>query len=68
VVQDRALTRIDLPRLAQETEAARERLEAATADAQALFQKLAPVVASFCPGLAAVPYQVRRYLDTPPGF
>lgn len=68
VVRDRALTRIDLPRLAQETEAARERLEAATADAQALFHRLAPVVASFCPGLAAVPYQIRRYLDSPPGF
>lgn len=68
IVRDRALTGVDMARLAQQAEAARERLEAATADAKLLFEKLSPIVASFCPGLAAVPYQVRRHLDSPPGF
>lgn len=62
VVQDRKLLTLDLPKLARETEAARERLEAATADMRALADKLALVVGSFCPGLAAQPYPVRRYL------
>jgi guanine deaminase len=68
IVRDRVLTGVDLARLGREAEAARDRLEAATADAKALFENLSPIVASFCPGLAAVPYQVRRYLDSPPGF
>jgi 5-methylthioadenosine/S-adenosylhomocysteine deaminase len=62
IVRDRVLTSIDLPRLAIEAEAARDRLEAATADVKRLTEKLALVVNSHCPGLAAQPYQVRRYL------
>jgi 5-methylthioadenosine/S-adenosylhomocysteine deaminase len=62
VVRDRTLTTVDLPRLAREAEAARERLEQANAGAKALVEKLSVVVGSFCPGLAAAPYHVRRYL------
>jgi 5-methylthioadenosine/S-adenosylhomocysteine deaminase len=62
VVRDRRLTTVDLPRLAREAEAARERLEQANAPVKALVDKLSVVVGSFCPGLAAAPYHVRRYL------
>ena len=63
IVRDRVLTTIDLPRLAREAEAARERLEAVNAVTRQLTEKLALVVNSYCPGLAAAPYQVRRYLS-----
>lgn len=62
VVRDRTLTTVDLPRLAREAEAARDRLEAANAGVKALTEQLSVVVGSFCPGLAAAPYHVRRYL------
>jgi 5-methylthioadenosine/S-adenosylhomocysteine deaminase len=62
VVRDRTLTTVDLPRLAREAEAARERLEQANAPVKTLVEKLSVVVGSFCPGLAAAPYHVRRYL------
>lgn len=66
VVRDRRLLTIDLARLAAEAEAARERLEALNAQSKDLFDRLEPVVASFCPALAAQPYRVRGYLcDTP---
>jgi guanine deaminase len=68
VVRDRRLTRVDHAALARDAEAARDRLEAATADARTLFERLAPVVASFCPGLAQVPYHLNRYLDSAPRF
>lgn len=62
IVRDRVLLTVDLPRLAQEAEAARERLEAVNAEARRLSETLSTVVASHCPGLAAQPYHVRRYL------
>ena len=62
IVRDRVLTTVDLPRLARQAEAARERLEAANASIKALTAQLSVVVGSFCPGLAAEPYQVRRYV------
>ncbi len=62
IVQDGKLTTIDLPKLAREAEAARDRLEGATADVKRLTEKLALVVNSHCPGLAAAPYQVQRYV------
>ncbi len=62
VVRDRRLTTVNLPRLALEAEAARDRLEQANAQVKALVDRLSIVVGSFCPGLAAAPYHVRRYL------
>ena len=63
IVQDGKLTTVDLPKLAREAEAARERLEAATAEVKHLTEKLAVVVASHCPGLAAAPYHIQRYVQ-----
>ena len=62
VVRDRTLLTLDLPTLARRAEAARDRLESATAEMRVLADRMALVVESFCPGLAAQPYQVRRYL------
>ncbi|MBR0664029.1 amidohydrolase family protein [Roseomonas hellenica] len=62
VVRDGELLTLDLTKLAEEAEAARERLEALNAGYLDLYNRLEPIVASFCPGMAAGPYQVRRYL------
>jgi guanine deaminase len=67
VVRDGRLLTLDLARLATEAEAARERLEALNAEWRDLYQRLEPVVASFCPALAAQPYHLRRYLCDAPG-
>jgi guanine deaminase len=67
VVQDGRLLTLDLAKLAVEAEAARERLEALNAEWRDLYQRLEPVVASFCPALAAQPYHLRRYLCDAPG-
>ncbi|MCK8782830.1 amidohydrolase family protein [Roseomonas sp. NAR14] len=66
VFRDGKHTTIDLAALAREAEAARERLEAVTAEQRWLFEALEPVVASFCPGLASSPYHLRRYLCDDP--
>jgi guanine deaminase len=67
VVRDGRILTIDLNRLANEAEAARERLEALNAEFRDLYDKLEPVVASFCPAFAAQPYHLRRYLCDVPG-
>ena len=66
VVQDGRLLTLDLAKLAAEAEAARERLEALNAEWRDLYRRLEPVVASFCPALAAQPYHLRRYLCDAP--
>jgi guanine deaminase len=66
VVRDRRLLTLDLAKLAIEAEAARERLEALNAEWKDLFDRLEPVVASFCPAFAAQPYHLRRYLCDAP--
>ncbi len=66
VFKDGRHTTIDLRRLAMEAEAARERLEALNAETKNLYELLEPVVASFCPGLAAQPYHLKRYLCDAP--
>ena len=66
VVRDGRLLTLDLAKLAVEAEAARERLEALNAEWKDLYERLEPVVASFCPALAARPYHVRRYLCDAP--
>jgi 5-methylthioadenosine/S-adenosylhomocysteine deaminase len=64
IVVDRKLLTIDLQELARRTHEATARLDVDTADARALFEKVEPVIASYCPGLASRPHQVRRYLAT----
>jgi cytosine/adenosine deaminase-related metal-dependent hydrolase len=61
VVDDRRVTTVDLDRLRARVAAARERLAAANADSRRLYEALAPVVGSYCPGLAGTPYHVHRY-------
>lgn len=61
VVRDRKLLTIDLRRLASEAEAARVSLLARNADRKTNFECIAPVVADFCPALAARPWHINRY-------
>jgi len=60
-VRDRRLTNVDLAKLAADAETTRERLAAANREGRQLFERLAPVVGSYCPGLAKQPYHVHRY-------
>ena len=62
VVREGRLLTLDMAKLAREAEAARDRLENLNAEWRDLFVRLEPVVSSFCPGLAARPYQINRYL------
>ncbi|HEV8680838.1 MAG TPA: amidohydrolase family protein [Stellaceae bacterium] len=61
VVENRRVLTVDLAGLRQRAEAARERLAAANADNRRLYDALAPIVGSHCPGLARLPYHVHRY-------
>src|SRR5712691_4019298 len=61
VVDNRRVLTVDLDRLRDRVEAARERLAAANADNRRLYEALEPVVGSYCPGLARTPYHVHRY-------
>jgi len=62
VVEHRRLTTVDVAALARDVEAARRRLAEITAPGKALYERLAPIVGRFCPGLAHVPYHVSRYV------
>jgi 5-methylthioadenosine/S-adenosylhomocysteine deaminase len=61
VVDNRRLVSVDLERLRDRVEAARDRLASANADSRRLYDALEPVVGSHCPGLAAAPYHIDRY-------
>jgi guanine deaminase len=61
VVDNRRVLTVDLERLRDRVETARERLAAANADNRRLYDALEPVVGSHCPGLARSPYHVHRY-------
>jgi 5-methylthioadenosine/S-adenosylhomocysteine deaminase len=65
VVEGRRPTMVDAADLARKAEAARARLAEATEPMRALFERLAPVVGSFCSALAARPYHVRRLCADP---
>ncbi len=62
VYYDRKHTRLDITKLARDAEAARDRLEGLSASMKGLYERLEPVVNSFCPGLAAQPYHLNRYM------
>ncbi len=62
VVADGKLVGVDMGRLAADAERTRERLAAANADKRELFERLAPVVGSFCPGLSRTPFHVERHV------
>lgn len=61
VVSNGKLVGADIARLAANAEAARDRLATANAERKALFERLAPVVGSFCPGLSSAPFHVHRH-------
>jgi guanine deaminase len=61
VVENRRPVGVDLAALRVRAEAARERLAALNADNRRLYDALEPVVGSYCPGLARMPYHVHRY-------
>lgn len=61
VVENHRILTVDLERLSERAAAARDRLAAANADNRLLYDALAPVVGSYCPGLAREPYHVHRY-------
>lgn len=54
---------VDLAALARRAEQARERLQSLNVDNQGLYRRLAPVVNSFCPGLACQPLAINRFAD-----
>jgi 5-methylthioadenosine/S-adenosylhomocysteine deaminase len=62
VVENRRPTTVDLAALARQADAARERLARVNAPTKALYDRLAPIVGRFCPGLAHTPYHVNRYV------
>ena len=62
VVKDRRLTTVDVAALQREAEAARSRLTQVNAPTKALYERLAPVVGRYCPGLAHMPYHIDRYV------
>jgi guanine deaminase len=64
VVEDRRLTTVDVGALAREAEAARARLARLNAPLRALYERLAPVVGRYCPGLAHMPYHIDRYVGS----
>jgi 5-methylthioadenosine/S-adenosylhomocysteine deaminase len=61
VVENRRPVGVDLAALRARAESARERLAAVNADNRRLYEALEPVVGSYCPGLARMPYHVHRY-------
>ena len=62
VYEDRRFTTIDLERTIAEVEAAKERLDRATADRKEVVAALEPLVADHCVCFSARPYHVRRTL------
>jgi guanine deaminase len=61
VVENRRVLTVDMARLRERAEAARDRLAGLNADNRRLYEALEPVVGSYCPGIAAAPYHVHRY-------
>ena len=61
VLENRRLVNLDLAKLARDAENARERLERLNRDNKALYEKLEPLVGTFCPGLAKAPLHIQRY-------
>jgi 5-methylthioadenosine/S-adenosylhomocysteine deaminase len=61
VVENRKLVNVDLAKLARDAENARERLEKLNRDNKTLYQRLEPIVGTYCPGLAKTPFHLQRY-------
>ena len=61
VVRNRKLLTVDLPRLAAQAASARVAMEERNAGRRASFECVAPIVADFCPALAARPWHINRF-------
>ena len=61
VVENRRLLNVDLAKLARDAESARERLEKLNRENKNLYERLEPVVGSFCPALAKEPLHINRF-------
>jgi guanine deaminase len=61
VVENRKLLNVDLAKLARDAENARERLEKLNRENKSLYDRLEPIVGSFCPALARTPFHIHRY-------
>jgi guanine deaminase len=61
VVENGRPVGVDMAALARKVEAARARLEETNAPHRAFFEKVEPVVNTFCPGLAKMPYHIDRW-------
>jgi len=61
VVSDGKLVGTDMARLADWVEDARDRLERANHERRGLFERMAPVITSYCPGLSARPFHIERH-------
>jgi len=74
IVRDGRHVSADLPKLADEAEAARDHMRSANVEATARVAKLEEAVTAFCRGLSSTPYPVERYAafpcrcETPSGF
>ena len=65
VLENRELVNVDLAKLARDAEKARERLERLNRDNKSLYERLEPVVGTFCPALAKAPLHINRYAAWP---
>lgn len=61
VVENRRLLNVDLAKLARDAENARARLEKLNAENKNLYERLEPLVGSYCPGLAKTPFHINRF-------
>ncbi len=61
VVDNHRLTTLDLSGLARDVEMARVRLERLNRDNRKLYERLEPIVGTYCPGLAKTPLHIHRF-------
>lgn len=61
VVDNHKLVTIDLATLARNVESARARLERLNRDHRKLYERLLPIVGTYCPGLAKTPLHIHRF-------
>ena len=61
VVEGGRIVGFDLARLADQVEETRRRLEETNRPNRALYERLEPLVGSFCPGLDRTPHHIHRY-------
>ena len=61
VVENRRVVGVDMGALAKRAEESRARLAEVTAPNKRLYERLEPIVNSFCPALAKMPYHIDRF-------